>query len=121
MDSQAAVYVAGGTTVAGAALRRRLAARGAWLVGDPADEPDYSNREEVRQFFARVQPAYVYVTAGKSAGIAGNQRVPADLMRDNLDVAAHLLPAAVEAGVRKLLYLATSCVYPKHAPQPILI
>lgn len=119
MDSETIVYVAGGTTVAGAALRRQLAARGARLVGDPEDEPDYSDRAAVRKFFKQVQPACVYVTAGKSAGIAGNQRSPADLMRDNLDVAAHLLPAAAEAGVRKLLYLATSCVYPKHAPQPM--
>ena len=119
MGPQATVFVAGGQTLVGAALRRRLADRGLTVVGEGGAEPDLRNSDAVDRFFDHARPAYVFVAAGKSAGIGGNQRMPADLMRDNLDVAAHLVPAASTFGVRKLVYLASSCIYPKHASQPM--
>jgi len=120
MDPHAHIFVAGGGTLTGAALRRRLAAGGfCRLVGAGEEEPDPTRQEAVEHFFERVRPEYVFVTAGKTAGIAGNQRAPAELMCDNLEVAGHIVPAAWRFGVRKLLYLASSCVYPKYAPQPL--
>lgn len=119
MDSGARIYVAGGQTATGSALLRRLAAQGfTQLVGVADDEPDLGDRVAVERFFARERPEYVFVAAGRTAGIGGNQRFPADLMLDNLLVAGHLIPAAYRSGVTKLLYLSSSCTYPKLAPQP---
>lgn len=104
----------------GSALVRGLGAQGARaLVFDT--EPPSDDPAAVDRFFARTRPEYVFVTAGRTAGIAGNQRAPADLMIDNLLVAGHVIPAAWRHGVKKLLYLASSCVYPRLAPQPLQV
>ena len=117
MDSTACIYVAGGDTIAGRALVKRLRERGFdRLVRDP--EPDLGDRRAVADFFARTRPDFVFLVAGKVSGIAGNQQWPADLMLDNLAVVANVIPAAWDARTRKLLYLGSSCVYPKEAPQP---
>jgi GDP-L-fucose synthase len=121
MDKSVRVYVAGDDTSVGTALRERLRERGFTNVVDRADEPNLRDRDEVRAFFARVRPACVFVTAGRTAGIAGNQRAPADLMLDNLLVGTHVIPAAWEYGTSKLLYLASSCTYPRQAPQPLAV
>jgi GDP-L-fucose synthase len=117
MDSRARIYVAGRTTFVGAALVRRLEAAG--FTGIVADDPDVTDRADIERFFERTRPEYVFVAAGRTAGIEGNQRSPADLMADNLAVASSLIPAAWRTGVRKLQYLASSCIYPKLAPQPL--
>lgn len=117
MDRRAHIYVAGADTLAGAALRRRLAAHGFQNVIE--GDPPWRDRAAVDRFLAQHRPEYVFVVAGRTAGIAGNQQHPADLMVDNLEVAAHLIPAAWRAAVRKLLYLASSCIYPTGAPQPL--
>jgi len=117
MNSNARIYVAGRDTLAGRALSKRLAERGFSRVIHDA-EPDLSDRREVSAFFERVRPEFVFLTAGKVSGIAGNQQWPADLMIDNLRAASTVVPAAWESQVRKLLYLGSSCVYPKAAPQP---
>jgi GDP-L-fucose synthase len=118
MDSAARIYVAGADTIVGRAIGRQLRELGFTNVNRNG-EPNLRDRGEVRDFFARSRPDYVFVTAGRTAGIAGNQQAPADLMIDNLLVAAHVIPAAAEQGVAKLLYLASSCTYPKLAPQPL--
>ena len=117
MDSNSRIYVAGRDTLVGRALLKRLATRGFTRVVHDA-EPDLSDRREVSAFFERVRPEFVFLTAGKVSGIAGNQQWPADLMIDNLRAASTVVPAAWESQVRKLLYLGSSCVYPKAAPQP---
>jgi GDP-L-fucose synthase len=78
------------------------------------DEPD-----TVGRFFERHRPRYVFVAAGKAAGIAGNQRHPADLIHDNLLVVTHVIHEAWKSGAHRLMYLASSCSYPKLAPQPM--
>lgn len=119
MDTQARIWVAGGRTPTGSALLRRLAAQGfSRIIGMGDEEPDLEDRLAVERFFERARPEHVFVAGGKTAGIGGNQRFPADLMLDNLRVAAHVMPAAWRCGVKKLLYLASSCAYPKLAPQP---
>lgn len=120
MNAEARVYVAGAGTIAGNAIVRRLLAEGfSHLVG--SDEPNFRDRAAVDSFFEATRPQYVFLTAGTTAGIAGNQRYPADLMIDNLLVAGHLIPAAWRSGAEKLLYLTSSCTYPKLAPQPLQV
>ena len=119
MDRHPRVFVAGGGTMVGAALVRRLPAHGFTDIVDPASEPPLGERIEVEAFMQREKPAMVFVAAGRTAGIAGNQQFPADLMLDNLLVATHLIPAAARAGVERLLYLSSSCTYPKAAPHPL--
>lgn len=122
MEGDARIYVAGGNTLIGAAIRRELQ-RGGYvnLLGGPGEEPDLANPVEVNAFFARATPEYVFLTAGKSGGISANQRYPADLMRDNLLVTCNVIHGAYLHGVKKLLYLASSCSYPKFCPQPMRV
>ena len=111
------VLVAGSNTMIGAALVRRFRGDGYAVVG--ADrQPDWADAAAVETFFGDVRPDQVVVAAGRTGGIAVNQRCPADLMLDNLLVAAHIVPAAFRHGVRKLLYLTSSCTYPRDAAQP---
>jgi GDP-L-fucose synthase len=122
MNPHSRIYVAGGDTLLGAALLDRLRAEGCdRLVGVPPAEPDLTNPGQVEDFFGEHRPEYVFLAAGPSGGIGLNRARPADLMRDNLLVAAHVLDAAHRHGVRKLLYLGSSCGYPRLAPQPMAV
>jgi GDP-L-fucose synthase len=114
------VFVAGGDTLPGAALLDLLPAEGFNnLVGVGADEPDLADALAVNSFFAAERPEVVFLVGGPSGGIGLNRARPADLMLANLQVATNVLDAAHRHGVRKLLYLASSCAYPREAPQPL--
>jgi GDP-L-fucose synthase len=116
------IWVAGGSTLLGTALIERLGTAGhGYLVGLLPDEPDLTDAGQVEDFFGEYRPEYVFVAAGKSGGIELNRTRPAELMLDNLLVAAHVLDAAHRHGVRKLVYLASSCSYPRNAPQPLRV
>jgi GDP-L-fucose synthase len=116
------IYVAGGETLVGAALREQLRTAGyTRLVGEPPGEPDLTCPRQVEEFFAAERPEYVFVAAGASGGIRANQAYPATLMRDNLLSATHIIHAAHRHGIAKLLYLASSCSYPRLAPQPMRV
>jgi GDP-L-fucose synthase len=120
VNHTARVYVAGGDTLIGVALRERLRAAGYRnLVGEPPDEPDLTVAGQVEDFFGEARPEYVFVAAGRSGGIGLNRARPAELMLHNLLVTAHVVDAAHRHGVARLLYLASSCSYPRHAPQPL--
>jgi GDP-L-fucose synthase len=119
LRKDASTYVAGGQTLVGAALLRRLSTRDYEPI--VAVEPDLTRADEVQDFFAQFRPQFVFVAAGKSGGIAANQKYPADLIRDNLLVATSILDAAHQHKVEKLLYLASSCSYPRHCPQPMRV
>jgi GDP-L-fucose synthase len=122
MDQHARIYVAGGRTLIGAAILHELERQGfSNVVGKPDDEPDLTDAGEVEAFFARTRPEYVFLTAGKSGGIEANLKRSAELMLDNLLVECHVIHNAYRHGVKKLLYLASSCTYPKHCPQPMQI
>jgi GDP-L-fucose synthase len=115
------VFIAGVRTMVGQALRRRLATAGtSTVIGDDSDA-DLRDPARLDAIFAAARPRQVIVVAGKEAGIAGNQKQPADLMLDNLMVAASVIPTAWRHGVEKLLYLASACTYPKSAPQPLSV
>jgi len=120
MDRHSRIYVAGNTTVMGSAIVRALHDRGyANLAGLGDREPDVTNPSDVDAFFARHRPQYVFIAAGKSGGIQANQDRGAELMLHNLEVATTILPSAHHHGVTKLLYLASSCVYPRDCAQPM--
>lgn len=120
MNKDAKIYVAGTQTIIGAAMLRELKRQGyAHVVGGPEEEPELTDPVQVDAFFARTGPEYVFLVAGKSGGIGANQRYPAELMLDNLLVECHVIQSACSHGVKKLLYLASSCCYPRDCPQPM--
>ncbi len=122
MNRDSRIYVAGGDTLIGRALHDRLHAAGyGRVVGEPPHEPDLTDGRQVEDFFDEARPEYVFLVGGMSGGIEMNRARPAELMRDNLLGAAHVIHAAHEYEVRKLVYLASSCSYPKFAPQPMAV
>ena len=122
MERHSKIYVAGGQTLVGAAILRQLERQGyPNIVGRPGEEPELTDATQVDAFFARTAPDYVFLAAGKSGGIGANQKYPAELMLDNLLVECHVIHNAYHYGVKKLLYLASSCSYPKHCPQPMRV
>lgn len=112
------IFVAGGSKALGSAILRAFGGRG-FSVLESALEPDLRDQAAVDAFFAEHKPDWVVYAAGKAGGIGLNRRAPADLILDNLLCATHVLHAAHKNDARKLLYLASSCVYPKDAAQPI--
>ncbi len=102
----------------GAAIVRRLKTSSCHMLVGADQQPDWGDFRAVDSFLAKTRADHVIVVAGRTAGIAGNQLYPADLMLDNMLVAAHLIPGAWRHGAKKLLYLGSSCTYPRNAPQP---
>jgi GDP-L-fucose synthase len=122
MDTSSVIYVAGPKTLIGAALIRELKGQGYWnVVGGQEGEPDLIDATQVDDFFRAASPEYVFLTGGKSGGIQANQNYPAQLIRDNLLTDCHVIHSAYRHGVKKLLYFASSCSYPKHASQPMQV
>ncbi len=120
MTKQDRVYVAGHQGLVGGAILRRLRAEGfANLVTREYPGLDLTQPDAVRKFFARTRPAYVFLAAAKVGGIAANDKYPADFIRENLLIQTIVIDAAYRHDVRKLLFLGSSCIYPKHAPQPM--
>lgn len=120
MDSLARIYVAGHTGLVGSAVVRALRAQGyANLILAPHAELDLTDKDATRAFVERERPEYVFLAAAKVGGIHANASRPADFIRVNLEIQTNVLDAAYHAGVRKLLFLGSSCIYPKLAPQPL--
>ena len=121
MDQNARIYVAGGSTPIGRALLERLRAEGfRRIVGAPPDEADLTDAGRVASFFAWERPQYVFLAAGRSGGIGANRDRPADLMLDNLLVAAHVIRAAHRSRSREAAFTcASSCSYPQAGSQPM--
>lgn len=120
MDRDAAVLVAGARTLGGAALVRVCRERGFTRVhGEELAEDAWADAVTVDALFEKVRPEYVFMAAGASGGIQENVDHPATLMRDNLLASCNVIHAAWRHDVRKLLYLASSCTYPRECPQPM--
>ena len=120
MDKNATIYVVTPGSFLGRSIVRSLERDGyTRVLSQLGIQPDCRNRASVDAFFSREKPEYVFLAGGKSAGIMGNTKYPADLMLDNLLIECNLIDGAYRAGVKKLLYLASSCSYPKHCPQPM--
>ncbi len=117
---ESSIFVAGHRGLVGAALVRRLRAEGATrLLLRTREELDLRSQAAVERFFAEHQPEYVILAAAKVGGIEANRSQPAQFLLDNLEVQNHVIEAAYRHGTRKLLFLGSSCIYPKHAPQPM--
>jgi GDP-L-fucose synthase len=120
MKHDSKIYVAGHRGLVGSALVRRLRALGFEnLVWRTHEELDLANQGAVRQFFAHERPHYVFLAAAKVGGILANDTFPAQFIQENLQIALNVIHEAHESGVDRLFFLGSSCVYPKHAPQPI--
>lgn len=114
------IYVAGHTGLAGSAIVRALRSRGySNLVGRTHAELELSDQAAVSAFFADERPAYVFIAAGKVGGILANNSYPAQFLHENILIQDNLIHSAWQHGVRKLLFLGSSCIYPKLAPQPM--
>ena len=114
------VYVAGHRGLAGSAIHRCLLVHGYTnVVTRSHAELDLTDRAAVERFFAAERPHQVYLAAARVGGILANNTFPADFLRDNLLIQTNVIDCAHRFGVRKLLFLGSSCIYPKHAPQPM--
>jgi GDP-L-fucose synthase len=113
------VYVAGHRGMVGSAIVRRLASEGCTVLTATRDEADLRDPAAVGRWFAANQPDLVFLAAAKVGGILANDSYPADFLYDNLMIAANVIHAAHQAQVEKLLFLGSSCIYPKLAEQPI--
>lgn len=120
LDRNDAVYVAGHRGLVGSAIWRRLEADGFnRLVGRTSAELDLRDRGAVFEFFAAERPKNVVLAAAKVGGILANSTLPVDFISDNLRIQVNVMDAAAEFDVDRLLFLGSSCIYPKFAPQPI--
>jgi GDP-L-fucose synthase len=120
LSRDALVYVAGHRGLVGSAVWRALEARGfSRLVGRSSAELDLRDREAVRAFFRQEEPQYVVLAAAKVGGILANATYPADFLSDNLRIQVNVMDAAREFGAERLVFLGSSCIYPKFAEQPI--
>jgi GDP-L-fucose synthase len=120
MQRDARIFVAGHQGLAGAAIRRRLEHEGCrQLLLRSRAQLDLRDAMAVERFFATEQPEYVFLAAAKVGGIGANSAYPADFIRDNLQIEINVIDAAHRFGVKKLLFLGSSCIYPKLAPQPM--
>ena len=120
MDSESRVYVAGNTGLVGSAIVRMLHRKGYTnIVSTPSSHWDLRRQEDVERFFRINEPEYVYLAAAKVGGIAANNDYPAHFIYDNLMIQTNIIDAARKFGVKKLLFLGSSCIYPKFATQPI--
>lgn len=113
------VYVAGHRGMVGSAIVRRLAAEDCEILTADRTALDLKNQAAVRAWFEEQNPDAVFLAAAKVGGILANDSFPADFLYENLMIEANVIEAGHRAGVEKLLFLGSSCIYPKFAPQPI--
>jgi len=120
MQSDSRIYVAGHNGLVGAAICRALDKQGFTnIVQRTHSELDLTNQTKVREFFKAEHIEYVFLAAARVGGIHANNAYPADFIRDNLLIQINVIDAAYQSGVNKLLFLGSSCIYPKFAPQPM--
>jgi GDP-L-fucose synthase len=120
MDMHDRIYVAGHRGLVGSAVTRRLQAEGATnLVLRTRQQLDLTDQTAVEAFFAKERPGYVFLAAAKVGGIHANDTYPAEFIRDNLAIQTNVIHSAWKHGAKKLLFLGSSCIYPRLAPQPL--
>ena len=120
MEKNSRIFVAGHRGLVGSAICRRLSQEGFDnLVLRELQELDLRDQAATRRFFAERKPEYVFLAAAKVGGILANATYPADFIYDNLAIETNVIDAAAQSGVQKLLFLGSSCIYPKLAPQPM--
>lgn len=120
MDKNSRIFVAGHQGLVGSAIKRRLEG-GAYtnIIEKSFDELDLRQQADVDAFFKKEKPEYVFLAAAKVGGIQANNTYPAEFIYDNLMIETNVIHAAYQHGVKKLLFLGSSCIYPKYAEQPL--
>ena len=120
MDSKSKIYVAGNTGLVGSSIVRILRQKGYTnIISSPSSHWDLRRQDDVEQFFKINKPEYVFVAAAKVGGIMANSKYKADFLTDNLQIQTNIIQQAHKFGVKKLLFLGSSCIYPRMATQPI--
>ena len=120
MNSQDKIYIAGHRGMVGSAIRRKLESGGFRnLVYKSSDELDLRKQQDVHDFFEKEKPAFVFLAAAKVGGIMANDTFRADFLYENLMIESNIIHAAWKTNVKKLMFLGSSCIYPKMAPQPL--
>jgi len=120
MEKNSRIYIAGHRGLVGSAIHRALEQKGyANLLLRTHAELDLTDRNATRAFFDRERPEYVFLAAAKVGGILANDTYPADFIRENIEIQTSVIDASYHSGVKRLLFLGSSCIYPKLAPQPI--
>ena len=120
LDRSANFYIAGHRGMVGSAIWREAERQGFTnLVGKTSEELDLTDRKAVFEFFAKEKPKHVVLAAAKVGGILANDTFPVDFLSENLQIQVNVMDAALEHGVERLLFMGSSCIYPKFAPQPI--
>jgi GDP-L-fucose synthase len=120
MEKQSRIFVAGHRGLVGSAICRGLEQHGySNLILRTHTELDLADRHAVRTFFDEEKPEYVFLAAAKVGGILANETYPADFIRENLEIQTNVIDTSYRSGVERLLFLGSSCIYPKLAPQPI--
>jgi GDP-L-fucose synthase len=120
MDSDSRVLVAGANGMVGSAIVRNLESKGYTnIIKGTRDDVDFTNQEETERYFCSEEPEYVFLAAAKVGGIMANQNYKADFLTENLQIQTNIIQQSYNFGVKKLLFLGSSCIYPKLATQPI--
>ena len=120
MEKNAKIYIAGHRGMVGSAIKRALEKKGfSNFICRTSKELDLKNQEAVNNFFGAEKPDYVFVAAAKVGGILANNTYRAEFLYDNLMIEANIIQAAYQFKVKKMLFLGSSCIYPKLAPQPL--
>lgn len=120
MEKNAKIYVAGHRGLVGSAIIRELQAKGFInIIGRTHSELDLTNSAQVEEFFKTEKPEYVFLAAAKVGGILANSNYPADFIYENLQIQNNVIGAAKKYEVKKLMFLGSSCIYPRMCPQPI--
>jgi len=120
MNKAARIYVAGHRGLVGSAIVRNLKAGGfTQIIGRTHHELELTNQAAVQDFFATEKPEYVFLAAAKVGGIFANNTYPAEFAYSNLQIQNNIVHSSYQSGVKKLIFLGSSCIYPKFAPQPM--
>ncbi|MBW1740240.1 MAG: GDP-L-fucose synthase [Deltaproteobacteria bacterium] len=120
MELDSKIYVAGHRGLVGSAILRKLKEKGyANIIGRTRKELDLERQAQVKTFFQEQRPEYVFLAAAKVGGILANNTFPAEFIYSNIMVQTNVIHSAYRTGVKKLLFLGSSCIYPKHCPQPM--
>lgn len=120
MNPHSKIYIAGHRGMAGSAIKRNLETKGYHnLITRTRSELDLTNQQAVNNFFEIQRPEYVFLAAAKVGGILANNTYPAEFIYENLMIETNVIHAAYATGVKKLLFLGSSCIYPRLAPQPL--
>jgi GDP-L-fucose synthase len=120
MNKQSKILVAGANGMVGSAIVKNLESKGyVNIIKGTRDDVDFTNQDETIKYFFSEQPEYVFLAAAKVGGILGNKNHKAEMIYDNLMIQSNIIDSAYQVGVKKLLFLGSSCIYPKFAEVPI--